>query len=245
MNNYDLGKVAVTPGGAWVGNKPYERLTVVLNTVESGGDGCGYISLKNNVGVRPGTDPTTWQKSSEAGQSIYQLCVAHGTFEGTEEEFVAAYNDAVQAALDAAALANEKAGDADAAARDANAAKEAVLEHESDRIAAERQRVENEAARQLAEQNRSDEFSRESAASEAATNLAGQAAALAQEATRDANNAAAAANLAAETTERINAGLLGIAVDDGELVLYQNAETGTVSGGEVDSDGMINIDFTD
>ena len=105
----DLGKVAITAGGNWKNNVTYEALTLVVFAALDGGDGCGYISLKNNLGVTPGTDETTWKKAAEAGQSIYTLCVAHGTFVGTEEEFVEAYNAAVQAATDAATAANSAA----------------------------------------------------------------------------------------------------------------------------------------
>ena len=41
----------------------------------------------------------------------------------------------------------------------------------------------------------------------------------------------------------MNAGLLGLKVEDGELILVQNAETGTVTGGEIDGDGMVNLEF--
>ena len=41
----------------------------------------------------------------------------------------------------------------------------------------------------------------------------------------------------------MNAGLLGLKVKDGELILVQNAETGTVTGGEIDGDGMVNLEF--
>lgn len=97
----DLGKVALTLGGVWNGATNYERLTYVLYD----DDGCGYVALANNVGVRPGTNSSVWQKATLAGKSIYQLCVDHGTFVGTEEEFVAAYNAAVTAAQEAAAAA--------------------------------------------------------------------------------------------------------------------------------------------
>ena len=106
----DLGKVAITAGGNWKNNVTYEALTLVVFAALDGGDGCGYISLKNNLGVTPGTDETTWKKAAEAGQSIYTLCVAHGTFVGTEEEFVAAYNDAVTAATNAAEAKSSATG---------------------------------------------------------------------------------------------------------------------------------------
>ena len=56
----DLGKVAITAGGNWNQNTAYEALTLVVYRAQDGGDGCGYISLKNNLGVTPGTDETPW-----------------------------------------------------------------------------------------------------------------------------------------------------------------------------------------
>lgn len=242
---YDLGKVALTNGGNWKSNVAYERLTYVLYDAEDGGDGCGYISLKDNVGKTPGADPTAWAKAAQAGQSIYQLCVAHGAFVGTEEEFVAAYNAAVQLAHDqgeaaqtAAGRANDAADNAGRLIREVNAAFELWAQAERDRAAAEEQR-------QLNETNRQTEFERQMAASETATDLSGRATQMAQEATRDANNAAAAANDAARTTMQMNAGLIGLGVKDGSLVLFQNAESGTVTGGEIDSDGMVHLTFSD
>lgn len=242
-NKYDLGKVAVTPGGAWDEDKPFERLTAVLYTVESGGDGCGYISLKDNVGVRPGTDPTTWQKSAEAGQSIYQLAVKYHAFVGTEEEFVAEYIAAVRAAEEAAAAANNAAGRANAAAGTAEQIAQTINALMLEWVAAESNRQAAENARQAAETERENEFSHLAAASQAATSLAGEAAHRANEAAEEANGAAEEAEEAAETTRQMNAGLIGLSVEDGELVLTQNAETGTVTGGEIDSDGMVQLEF--
>lgn len=168
----DLGKVAVTAGGYWKNNKSYEALTLVVYKASEGGDGCGYIALKNNIGVAPGTDETVWMIATQAGQSIYDLAVARG-YEGTEDDFVAEYNAAV-------AAANNAAGTANAAA----------------------------------------EYARETA-----------------------NAAAEHAEEAAETTKQMNAGLIGLKVEDGELILVQNAETGTVTGGEIDGDGMVTLEF--
>ncbi len=291
----DLGKVAITAGGNWKNNVTYEALTLVVFAALDGGDGCGYISLKNNLGVTPGTDETTWKKAAEAGQSIYTLCVAHGTFVGTEQEFVAAYNAAVQAATDAAAAASsaatyarntadtaaaqaaQTASQAAAAAAEtaaaagsqaqatANAAaaearevaaamvvrmetfddnEEARQGHEADRQTAETAREDAEAAREAAE------TARESASSEAVA-AANTAAGVAEEKAGDANDAAAAANAAAEEAEAaaqsiadLNTGLVGLVVDDGELILVQNAQTGVATDGSIDDDGMVTIDFS-
>ena len=42
---------------------------------------------------------------------------------------------------------------------------------------------------------------------------------------------------------QINAGLFGIIQEDGELVIIQNAEAGTLESAEIDDDGYINLDF--
>lgn len=291
----DLGKVAITAGGNWKNNVTYEALTLVVFAALDGGDGCGYISLKNNLRVTPGTDETTWKKAAEAGQSIYTLCVAHGTFVGTEEEFVAAYNDAVTAATNAASAANSAAtyarNTADTAAAEATAtaaraaqaaeataaaaasqaqqtANEAAAEarevsdamvvrmetfdeNEEARQSHEEDRQEAETARETAEEARaSAETARETASAEA-TAAANAAAAVAEEKAGDANTAAAAANAAAadaeaatEQLEQLTTGLIGLKVEDGELILVQNAQTGVAQTGSIDDDGMVTIEFT-
>lgn len=245
----DLGKVAVTAAGNWKNNKSYEALTMVVNEAASGGDGCGYISLKNNIGVRPGTDPTTWMKATEAGQSIYDLCVARG-YSGTEDEFVQAYNDAVQAAVDAAASAAhaeevmEEAEEGRALAEQGRAeAEQQRAENEEQRKTAERQRRSAEEGRAEAEEGRTQTFSRQSQQMAAALELADEKTTEASEAAEAATEAAAAASAAAATTAQMNAGLIGLKVEDGELILVQNSETGTVTGGEIDENGMVNIEF--
>ena len=291
----DLGKVAITAGGNWNQNTAYEALTLVVYRAQDGGDGCGYISLKNNLGVTPGTDETTWKKAAEAGQSIYTLCVAHGTFVGTEEEFVAAYNAAVQAATDAAAAANSAAtyarntadDAAAAAARTASQAAAAAAEtaaaagaqavataneaaaearevaaamvvrmetfddneearqgHEADRQTAETAREEAEADRVAAETARETASAEAVAAAEAAAGVAEEKAGDANEAAAAANAAAEAAEAAAQSIADLNTGLVGLVVDDGELILVQNAQTGVATDGSIDDDGMVTIDFS-
>lgn len=243
----DLGKVAITNGGNWNNSASYEALTYVLFRSEDGGDGCGYISLKNNIAKTPGTDSTVWQKATEAGQSIYQLCVNHGTFVGTEEEFVEAYN----AALAAAAAAAESVAAVERSVEDAErlraAAEQQRANAESDRQSAESFRAAAESFRAAAESSRvAAEAARQnaSAAAVAAANtaagLASEKATLANEKAQLANEAAAAATSAAETTAQMNGGLIGLGLDDGELFLVQNAETGTVvSAGLVDGEAII------
>lgn len=246
----DLGKVAVTAEGNWRNNKSYEALTCVVNDAATGGDGCGYISLKANIGVRPGTDPTVWQKAVEAGSSIYELCVKHGTFVGTEEEFVAAYNAAVQAAIDAAASAErtesaielaERTRETNEGTRQTN--EETRETNEGTRQSNEETRETNEAARQENEETRERTFAHQASAMSTALELAENAIGDANEAAGAASAAAIAANNAAAATAQLNAGLMGLKVYDGQLILVQNAETGTVVSGGIDGDGMVHIEF--
>jgi hypothetical protein len=46
-----------------------------------------------------------------------------------------------------------------------------------------------------------------------------------------------------EQVQAMNCGLIGLAVDDGELILTQNAETGTVESGTITEDGDLEIVF--
>lgn len=150
MANIDLGKVGLTHGGNWNSQTSYERLTFVLNS----SDGCGYISLRDNINVAPGSDPATWGKATESGKSIYGLCVQHGTFAGTEDEFVAQYVAAVAAAKDAAMAANSAAANVEAAEAAIGQAEAARAEAEAARDAAEQERSTAETSRENAEDTR-------------------------------------------------------------------------------------------
>ena len=256
----DIGKVAITAGGYWKNNKSYEALTLVVYKASEGGDGCGYIALKNNIGVTPGTDEKVWMIATQAGQSIYDLSVARG-YSGTEDEFVAEYNAAVAAANAAAeSAARTEAEIKQAEAGRVRAEAERAADEEA-RSAAERQRAADEDARKQAEalrvqaeEGRSTTFARQSAqmaaaleaadeSTTAANTAAGNANAAATYARETAEAAASHAEEAAETTKQMNAGLIGLKVEDGELILVQNAETGTVTGGEIDENGMVTIEF--
>lgn len=181
----DLGKVAITPGGNWNNNQSYEALTTVLYRTEDGGDGCGYIAKQANIAVPPGSDSNVWEKIVEAGASIYLLAVKYG-YEGTEAEFVSAYNAAVQAAIDAASGVSAVEADIEAAERLRVSAEQARANAESDRISAEQARVNAEAdrisaeqARVTAESSRADAAALAIAAANTAAELAAQKAALA------------------------------------------------------------------
>lgn len=164
MANIDLGKVGLTHGGNWNSQTSYERLTFVLNS----SDGCGYISLRDNINVTPGSDSTTWGKATESGKSIYELCIQHGTFAGTEDEFVSQYVAAVAAAKDAAIAANSAAANAEAAEAKIGQAEAARVEAEAARDAAEQERSTAETSRENAEDTReSQETARQTASATA------------------------------------------------------------------------------
>lgn len=140
-------KVGITAKEPWAADISYESLDYTLWRVQDGGDGCGYIALKANIGVRPDSDQTTWIKASERGQSIYDLAVKYHHFDGTEEEFEAQY----QAALAAAETAAAAASATDAQVKAAEAAR---VSAEQARAAAETARATAETARQTAEDDR-------------------------------------------------------------------------------------------
>lgn len=220
----------MTAAGSWREDVSYPALTIVVYDALAG-DGCGYVSLKNNLGVVPGSDADTWKKVAEAGRSIYQLCVDHGTFEGSEEEFVAAYNAAVKAAGAAAdtvaelvssvngimtgyASAMEEYAAAESARNRAELARvgaeTARAGAESARQAAESVREQNESARQTAETSRANTFVTQMEAVTTATGLADAATAAAQNAAASANSAAEAATEAAEEASSVPDALRGL-----------------------------------
>ena len=60
--------MAITPCGKYVHGTEYDILSEVLNATDDGGDGCSYISIKRNMNVKPGTDPTVWAISTQRGE---------------------------------------------------------------------------------------------------------------------------------------------------------------------------------
>lgn len=217
-NLVDLGKVAVTFGGTWNSATSYERLTYVVYDE----DGCGYVALKDNIGQTPGTDATVWQKATQAGRSIYDLAVKHGQFVGTEEEFVTKYTEAV-AAAEAAASSAYSARDAALVVIDTmNALISSVETAEAERVADENARKQAERDRQRAEAARQTaEAARETAEEERAEDFA----------------------VMRDTINQLNCGLIGLKVEDGEMILVQNAEAGTVTGASISEDGEVTIEF--
>lgn len=137
MADKKMYKVGITVKEPWSPGISYEALDITLYAVESGGDGCSYIAIKANQGVTPGTDDTVWVKATQRGQSIYDLAVKYGDFEGTEAEFEAEYEAAVHAAQ--------------SAAQSASAIEAQVETNEAARVTAERARSDAETARSSAE----------------------------------------------------------------------------------------------
>ena len=156
MADTRLGKIGITVKEPYNPENPasYEVLDYVLYPVSVGGDGCGYIALKDNIGVTPGTDDTVWAKASQAGQSIYDLAVKYHHFVGTEEEFEAEYQAVLQAARDAATATNATNQNVQAAEALRVTAEEGRVSAESGRVDAESARVSAESGRVSAESGR-------------------------------------------------------------------------------------------
>lgn len=140
MADTKLAKVGITVKESWKNDISYEVLDYTLWRVQDGGDGCGYIAKRANIGVVPNSDDSVWIQATQAGQSIYDLAVKYGHFVGTEEEFEAEYQAALQAARDAAS--------------ETSATNTEIQEAEELRKTAENARVEAETARQTAETER-------------------------------------------------------------------------------------------
>jgi len=246
----DLGKVGLTFGGVWQTGKNYEKLTFVLNKLSNGGDGCGYIAIEDSNSVRPDTDPTRWQKASEVGESIYDLCVARG-YQGTEDQFVAEYNAAVAAANAAAASASAVEAQVAAAEALRVSAENGRVQAEASRAAAEQSRrsaedarVAAENARVAADNLRQQTFERQSAEmttaiglAETATSDANAATEAANAAAASANSAAVAANAAAEAASSIETRLV-----NGSLV---PAKAGNLESWEERDALNVSDDWTD
>jgi len=147
MADTRLAKIGITVKEPWANNISYEVLDYTLWRVQDEGDGCGYIALRDNIGVTPNSDPTVWAKATEAGQSIYDLAVKYGHFVGTEEEFEAQYQQVLQDARDAATATN-------ATNREVQDAEALRVSAETGRVNAENARVDAEGQRASAEATR-------------------------------------------------------------------------------------------
>lgn len=61
--NIDFGRIAFVFEGDWEGNRQYSRLSTVRYSV----DGCGYVALKDNNNVMPGSNLDVWMKIVDKG----------------------------------------------------------------------------------------------------------------------------------------------------------------------------------
>lgn len=61
--NIDFGRIAFVFEGDWEGNRQYSRLSTVRYSV----DGCGYVALKDNTNVMPGSNLDVWMKIVDKG----------------------------------------------------------------------------------------------------------------------------------------------------------------------------------
>lgn len=147
MADTKLAKVGITVKESWKDDISYEVLDYTLWRVQDGGDGCGYIAKRANIGVVPNSDDSVWIKATQAGQSIYDLAVKYGHFEGTEEEFEAEYQAVLQAARDAAS-------ETSATNTEIQEAEELRIASENERADAETARQESEITREAAESDR-------------------------------------------------------------------------------------------
>lgn len=153
MADKKMYKVGITVKEPWAADISYEPLDMALWRTEDGGDGCSYTALKANIGVKPDTDPLTWVKSTQSGQSIYDLAVKRG-YTGTEDEFVAAYEKAVSDAKSYAEAARTEAGKTAALNETVSEAEAERQRQEEQRLSAEEARAGAETLRQSAEESR-------------------------------------------------------------------------------------------
>ena len=63
MSETILGKVSVTPKGAYAAGTQYERLDAISH------EGGSWMALKTVQGVEPGTDPESWMQLAEKGKT--------------------------------------------------------------------------------------------------------------------------------------------------------------------------------
>ena len=185
----------------------------------------------------------TAQQKAEAASSAAEAATS-----AAESANSAAENaqQKAQAAQDAAVSANGAASDANSAAENAQQkAEEANVATISANNATEAANVAAGNAQQQAQAANEAAASANNAATaaNAAAENAQRKADAANAAATSASGAAEAANSAAETTRQLNAGLIGLTVEDGKMYLVQNSETGTVQSATINENGMAEIVF--
>lgn len=195
----DLGKIGLTfDPNPWDAAKAYEKYTVMMH------NGRGWVSLVDNTGHEPADNDPMWMLISDRGESLYQMMVRTGRFVGTEEEFLQQYQDALAAAVNAAAEARGAATDAHTKGEAAlNAASTAEQAAAAARSAADDAITAKQAALAAAGQAEGSAAAAREAATDAgaAGDLAREKATQAGAAATSANEEAAAARQAVVATE--------------------------------------------
>lgn len=102
IDRIDLGKVAITPHGEWQASEIYEVLSAVTYNGQS------YLSLRLTSGDNPESSAFSWMLMAERGESLYRMMVRTGLFEGSEDEFLAQYQNVLKAAEEAAKNITDK-----------------------------------------------------------------------------------------------------------------------------------------
>lgn len=209
------------------------RQKASAEAVASANAAAGYANIKAEEATNAAISANSAAKTANAAASKADNAAV------TAQQKAEAASSAAEAATSAAESANSAAENAQ---QKAQAAKDAAA---SANGAASDANSAAENAQQKAEEANEATISANNA-TEAANVAAGNAQQQAQsanEAAASANNAAEAANSAAETTRQLNAGLIGLTVEDGKMYLVQNAETGTVQSATINENGMAEIVF--
>ena len=140
----DLGKIMITPEGEWSENRSYEFLSAVQY------DGSGYIAVRDNTGVEPGTDESIWMLYAKKGEAPELTLDASGNLYADGVFLSSALADIIR--HDSEVSGNEAARVA--AENERKTAERERKTGESDRKTAENLRKTAEENRKLAEEQR-------------------------------------------------------------------------------------------
>lgn len=260
-----ISKIVLTDGGVWDSSKTYPPYTYVRH------NGDGWWSTRSTTASEPARGNADWVQATDTQEFIVKLKEATTQAQAITDSATQAEQlrvEAEQARADAESERNadetlRELAEAERLAEESkrqNAEKnrlaaEAVRdgrynEAEENRntvfFAAESERQTAEEARKQAETARVQAENKRDAAEqlrEIATAATKTATANADAATAKAKEAAAAALDAKASVEQMSFGLAGIVLEEGELKLVQNAETGTFVGGSVTEDGALELEF--
>lgn len=195
------------------------RQKASAEAVASANDAAGYANIKAEEANNAAISANSAAKTANAAAS-------------KADNAAVSANGAASDANTAAENAQQKAEQANEAAISANNATEAA------NVAAGNAQQQAQAANESAAT-----ANNAATAANAAAENAQRKADEANGAAVSANSAAEAANSAAETTTQLNAGLIGLTVQDGKMYLVQNSETGTVVSATINENGMAEIVF--